>query len=401
MKYKVVSLAIAILLIATPIGVYAQQKSYIVVETPNTTEPTTVITGQPFEQTYVVRFIDLTDSGEQIIIQEDFLNNLKTIGDFEILKFRIDKETKQGEFLEHIWYLRFTLNIVNPKKGAYIIPSLKIPWKHKKAGQEANDPTIPINYEFGTDEVHINYVTTIPEKAPYLTIRDEFCFGDFKTREWFWWAAAWLLRAISLLLVLITIMVLIRSRRKIGTKSYEPEDRERDNQMQVGEKVKSFSRLTAWFYLRASIRHLKNCRTDMNDQVGSNCRKVEEEVVLAIKSYLRAKIPRLNVGSTPLAMAEYISKNISPFSTQRNALLQMAQKADLYQTDIEKGKERDPRTEAQDLCAILKQLRWHRRALLFFRHSFARIKNRLMRVRLVIWLANKINKRRHNAERGE
>ncbi len=384
MKYKAISSAIAILLIATPI--FAQQKSYIVVETPRTAEPTTVITGQPFTQTYVVRFIDLTDSGEEIIVQEKLLNNLKTLGDFEVLGFYIDKQTKQGEFLEHIWYLHYTLNIVNPEKKAYVIPPIGVQWKHKKAGQEESDPTILVNSDFKTEEVHINYVMTIPEGDSYLEIRDEIDFGNFEKQAWAWRAVSWFLRVAPLVFFLVALAVLRRSSHKES----KTKDEDTADDIQVSENVKSPSRLRVWFNLRMSIRHLENCRTNSSGQV-SDYLKAEMEVVTAIKDFLRIKIPQLSVGCTPLNMVEYISTSVNRYSTKKEALFQLAQRAVAYQADIEKGKDdyfRNSLLEARELRYILGQLRLHCRVILFTRYSFLKAKNRLTKT----WLARKFRK---------
>ena len=385
MRYKAVSLAIIVLLISTP--TYAQQKkSYIVVETPRTTESTAVITGQPLAQIYVVRFIDLTDSGEKIIVQEEFLYDLKVLGDFEVLDFYIDKQTKRREFLEHIWYLHFTLRIVNPKKGAYVIPSIEIPWKHKKAGQKENDPSILTNYDFKTDEVHINYVTTIPEKESYLEIRDEINFGNFENQAWIWRIVTWFLRAVPVMLLLIVLLALKRSSRK------EPkiDDMGIADRAGIGEKTRDRSRFGAWLNLRASIRRLKSCQTGSPGQI-SDCLKAEGEIVSAIKDYLRIQIPQLSVGSTPLTIAEHISKNIDQYSTKKDALLQLARKAVVYQADVEKSKDsyfRNPLAEVKELRLILSQLRLYRRAAPFTQNSFFKARSRLKET----WLTEVLHK---------
>lgn len=374
MKYKAVSLAIAVFLTATPI--YAQQKSYIVVETPRTTEPTTVITGQPFTQTYVVRFIDLTDSGEQIIVQEESLKSHKILGEFEVLGFYIDKQTKQGEFLEHIWYLHYTLNIVNPKKTEYVIPPLEVPWKHKKAGQEENDPSILVNSDFKTEEVHVNYVTTIPKKDPRLELRDEINLGNFEKQAWVWWVVSWFLRVVLPAFLLAALVVWRRSSRKES----KIQDIETDKGVLIGEKTKSPSMLRVWLNLRMSIRRLENCQADL---------RVKTEIISAIKNYLRTKIPHLSVGSTPLSMVEHISKNVSQYSTEKDALLQLARKAALYQADVEKGKDGyfvSPLAEAKELRRILGRLKLHRRVTLLVRHGFLKARNRLAET----WLAEKL-----------
>jgi len=384
-RYKAISLAITILLIATP-AIYAQENSYIVVETPQSTEPTTVITGQPFTQTYEVRFIDLIDYREEIIVVEEDLFAIKKIGDFDVLGFYIDKQIKQEIFLEHIWYLNFTFYIVNPKKGAYVVPPIEIPWKHKKAGQERDDPSILTNYEFKTEEVHVNYVTTIPEDDPYLEVRDGMNFGNFENRAWIWWTVAWSLRVLSIVLLLVVFVAW--KQKQSSRKEHKAENKEVFDEIQVGEKIRIRSRFMAWFNLRMSIRRLAKCQV-------SGSRKAKEEVVSAMRDYLRVQIPQLSAGATPLSMMEYISENLKPFSAKRDSLLKLAQKTAKYQTDIERDKKPRPGNslaEAWGLRMALGQSRPHRRAISFLRNSFSGAKNQFARMWPVTWLAEKLNK---------
>ncbi|MBI2058050.1 MAG: hypothetical protein HYT63_03690 [Candidatus Yanofskybacteria bacterium] len=369
MRYKAVSLAVAILLIATP--VYSQEKSYIVVETPRTAEPTVVITGQPFVQTYVIRFIDLTDSGESIIVLEEALD-LKALGEFEVLAFFVDKQTKQRDFLEHIWRLRYTLRIINPKKGPYAIPPISVPWKHKKAGQEKNDPAIQVNYDFKTDEVHINYVTTIPEKEISLEVREEVNFGNFDKHAWTWRGISWFLLIIPLGVWLI---VFVRAKRSQSKDSQaESSDVFDQEQVLIGVKPKNLSNLKTWLNLRLAIRYLKNCQTNGSGQL-NECLGAEAEVVSAIRDFLMARIPGLNIGSTPLNMTEYIRKNSGKFPVTGDVLLQLAQQAVLLQSDLEKNGDKYsgvPSVKAEAVSGILAGLRFHRIAGSFVRHKFSR-----------------------------
>ncbi|HEY4484352.1 MAG TPA: hypothetical protein VI978_01375 [Candidatus Paceibacterota bacterium] len=371
MRYKVVSLAIAILLIATP--AYSQEKSYIVVETPRTAEPTTVITGQPLIQTYIIRFIDLTDSGEKIIVLEEALN-LKALGEFEVLSLSVEKQTKQREFLEHIWHVRYVLRIVSPKKGAYIIPPISVPWKHKKAGQEENDPTIQLNYDFKTDEVNINYVTTIPEKESSLEIREQIDFGNFDAHVWLWKAASWFLFVMPFV-TLLTFFV--RSKRSKNRNNEEGAGESSDhNQTRVSVKAKKLTKIKTWLDLRRRLKYLKNCQTEGSGQI-NECLKAEAEVVLAVRNFLMARVSGLSIGSTPLNIVEHITKNIKELSVAGGTLLQLAQKSVELQNDIERdgGKYSDvPSAKAEAVGTILADLRFYRVAGLFVRHKFDRIR---------------------------
>ena len=371
MKYVAISLAIAVLLVSTP--VYSQEKSYVVVETPRTTEPTTVITGELFVQTYVIRFIDLTGLGEKIIVQEDVLK-LKALGSFEVVDFSIDKQTKQREFLEHIWRLRYTLRIINPKKGAYTIPSIVVPWKHKKAGQEENDPAIPFNYDFKTDEVHVTYVSTIPEKETGLEIRDEINFGNFEKQIWVWKIFSWLLIFVPAGFWLV-FFARGRSSRKLSEKLDESEADDKNAVVEVvaNGRKKELSKFRTWFNLRRSIRHLRDCRRGI-DESGQNL-KVKLEIIKAIKYFLMARVRYLKIGDTPVETKISIFEKMGKNSTKRMPFFKLAQKAYWYQTEIEKGDgnfARDPKDEAEDISGIVSRLRWYNRFVVFFWSRFFR-----------------------------
>ena len=201
--------------------------------------------------------------------------------------------------------------------------------------------------------------------------------GTFKDQVWFWRAAAWFLRIAPLVFLLIVFAALRRFSRKESKTEYT----ETDSKIEVGEAIKNHSTLRVWLGLHKSIRRFEHCQTNSSGQI-SDCLKAEAEIVSAIKDYLRIKALRLSVGNTPLSMAEHISENIDQYSTKKDALLQLARKAVVYQADIEKGKDgyfRSPLVEAKELRLILGQLRLYRRAIPLIRNSFLKAGNRFRR----------------------
>ncbi|MEK7117421.1 MAG: hypothetical protein AAB857_04385 [Patescibacteria group bacterium] len=347
MKYKAISSAIAVLLISTP--VFAQKSVPILTQTLRTTNPTTVITGQSLRQTYVVRFIDLSHLGEKIIVQKDALDQ-KSLGDFEVLNFKIDYETKQGQFLEHYWYVNYILRIINPKKGPKVIPSFVVPWKHKKSGQQENDPGIQTNYDLKTEEVHLNYASTIPEKDPYLAIRDQIDFGAFRMHGLILKSVSWFLAVVPSGLWLVFF---IRRLKSSDMRSREEETKVTRADESINEVVQ-ISKRRALRNLCRGIRKLQKAKeTEVNTCVHG--------VLIILKDFLRAKTG-LSVGTTPLEMVTHISSN-KKFGSFQKPLLALAEKAREYQNYLESGSVLiiDANSETKKLQKLLCNLRWYNR----------------------------------------
>ncbi len=348
MRYKFLLLSVALLLTATP--VLAQKASPIIVETPRNAVPTAVITGQTFKQTYVVRFIDLTHLGEEIIVQKEILEQ-KFIGEFEVMDFKINYDTKQGEFLEHRWELQYVLRIINPRKGPKIIPGFVVPWKHKKSGQQENDPSIQYNYDLKTDDVHVNYVSTIPEKDTYLGIRDHLDFGSFKLDRFIFLFASWFLAVFPLGLWFIFLTNKFRTSGKVNR---EEDVKISDFPETVPSGVVMVSKGKAIKNLRKSIRKLKRSR-------GADVELAVIEVLTAVKDFIRAKAG-FNIGATPSEMVKAISdnKNLKSFQAP---LLALAERASFYQVCFEGNRKPvvDPIGEVRELTELVGNLRWYKR----------------------------------------
>lgn len=354
MRYKAVSSAIAILLIATP--VFAQESVPILTQTLRTTTPTTVITGQTLKQTYLIRFIDFSHKGEEIIIKKEDLD-LKSIGDFEVLSFTIDYETKQGQFLEHWWYLNYTLRIINPEKGPKKMISFVVPWKLKKTGQQENDPSIQINYDLKTEEVYLNYASTIPEKDPNLTIRDQMDFGTFRVSSLVLKYTSWFLAVVPLGLWLVFLILRFKSS---GARSREEEAKINQSMDEpVVNDIPQISKRKALRNLRRGLRRLDKTK----EAEFSNC--MLRVILPSLKDFLRARIG-LSIGTTPMEIVTAISGNKKLGSFQK-PLLALAEKAVAYQDYLESGSEpafdtvNDMYLEVEELHKLLSNLRWHNR----------------------------------------
>lgn len=326
MRYKIAGL-ILVLLIATP--VYSQEKSYIVVETPNTTEPTVVKTGEVFTQEYIVRFIDLTELGEEVVIQEDGLNS-GVLGSFDVLGFHINKGTDNTkEYLEHIWHLTYTLRLVSSKKGTYKIPAITIPWVLKQIGQDVADPSLKVNTDFKTQEVFVSYVTTITAD-PYLDIRDGFNFGSFNRTAWIYRGASWLF-------VLIPFMWLaVLARRQYASDPAQQHEMVKidTNADTAIEPVNATSGKKALRNLRRSVKKLENFGESRN---GNDVLREVREVTSSAMIFLRAEVPESNPGTTPSDMVILLSADSYKKSYRSRVLLKLALDIKIYQSMLERG----------------------------------------------------------------
>jgi len=365
MRYKVISSAIAVLLIATP--VFAQKSVPILTQTLRTTKPTTVITGQTLKQTYAIKFIDLTHKNEEIIIKKEDLD-MKTLGDFEVVDFEIEYESKQAQFLEHYWYVNYTLRIINPQKGPKVIPSFVVPWKLKKFGQQDDDPNVQYDYDMKTKEVHLNYVSTIPQKDPYLAIRDQMDFGTFKMNALVLNIASWSLAIVPSGLWLAFFIWRFRS------SSSHPKE-EKAKIVQTDEpvsKVVKISKRKTNRQLKKAIRRLTRMGTSKNID---SALKIMPELYLALMGFLRNKVQQSTVGTTGTEMSALIEKLRD--GANKQALVKLAERATYYQCCLEEGKLSDywpvnPFEDAKLLKKSLKALSWHMSIINYLASVFRR-----------------------------
>lgn len=354
MRYKVISLAIAVLLMATP--VFAQKSVPILTQTLKTTNPTTVITGQTLKQTYFVRFIDLTHKGEEIIIKKEDLD-LKTLGEFEVLNLQIDYDVKQEKFLEHRWYLNYTLRIINPQKGPKIISSFVVPWKLKKIGQQDDDLSVQYDYDLKTEEVHLNYVTTIPAKDPHLAIMDQMDFGTFGISGWVLKYVSWFLAIVPMSVWLVLFVWRLRSS---GARSHEEENlKAEESDSSIKTKGAKVSLWKARRQLRKAITRLNNMGTGRSSDSAS---RVMPELYGALMDFLRIKVPYSTIGTTGTEMLLLVEKMKN--GSGKKALSELAEKAAYYQNCIEKETPsnywpNNPIDDVKILRKSLKKFSWY------------------------------------------
>lgn len=353
MRYKLL-LFVALLLLATPLR--AQEISALIVETLKTTTPTVVKTGEPFEQTYKIRFLDLTEWGEEVVIREESLN-LSMLGDFEVLNFDSAERRveERGGAKEHIWFLKYTLRIVHPEKKGYKIPSLTIPWVLKKIGQQDNDPSLMLRTNIRTDEVHVSYVTTIT-LDPFLNIRDRIDFGDYHRGAA---VLRWISRgltAAALFLVWMVISLLLKRPKNMEERADADAD-----QAAISYTVSPRLSLQA---VRRNLRQVVRRMKKANAQTPAEVRlEIAKAALAALKSFLKVNLPRAKIGSTPLDLLYYVEHEVKSRS-KRIAYLALAKTVVAYQADVDGNQmvmTAQPALEAKRLRGLLRGLRWYGR----------------------------------------
>ena len=362
MRYKAISLALAVLLIGTP--TLAQEVSPIIVETLRTANPTTVITGQPFTQTFVVKFIDLADEGEEIVVQEGGLKP-GILDKFEVLKLDVAKLTPPPkQYQEYWWYLTYTLRLINSEKGPYVIKPIVIPWIKKRVGQNITDPSLEVNIEFKTNEVHINYVTTIPEKETYLDILDEINFGSFSQKAFNLRIASWLFGIVPPLAFVVWLTWNRKFIRVVKESDYQAEVLEADN---AGlSMLKVVSRKKALRDLKRQVRDFYKLNPDSCKE--DDLFDLENDIGESLNNFLRIELS-LSVGATPLEMAAYVEKNLKD-GRSRKLLASLTETAVFYQQDVERGKissSVDFVAKTINLKQTLRNMHWYSRIVDFVR----------------------------------
>lgn len=370
MRYKL-SGCLLILLIATPVCVYGQEPSLVVVEALQPT-PTTVKTGEVFVQLYRLRYLDLASEGLELTIDEDNLN-LKMLGDFEVVSFCIDKGELNGpcagfgggsvqkDFLERIWYLKYRLRIISPEKGTKKIPPLTIFWKEKGVGQtesEAKPKSIQTE-----KEIFVNYLTTATED-PHIDVRDSSDFGSFSQTAFIYKMLFWFCIAVVPVLWFVLLVIYLRSPVLESKASPAGLLATEDISNEIGS-YKAISKRQAFLVLKLKIKKLSDLATgDVKNFDGS---KIRPELTEALMDFLRAWLPQLTIGVTPAETDDFVKENISGTSNGP-ALWELAKKAARYQSDLEKGVDSkywhmDPFLDVFFLRKTLNQFRWHRRLI--------------------------------------
>lgn len=300
---KHTSFLLLIFLVMFPSGIDAQTVSPVVVETLDAT-PTLVHTGKYFTLTYRIRYLDLSDIGEKIIIHDDKIRGgfLSLPAEVDIVGFDADREEVSGK--ETSKYLVFTLRVVAKKKGTVKLPKAKLEWSIQRAGQseEKAENQKPIEAD---REVYINYVTTITQD-PYLDLRDRPIFGGGIPSFYFWLTSRVLSPLAALVLVVLPVVYWLRGKPRVEPGS-EPAKPESEAEIDSPEAKLAFGGTYRRFF-----RELKKIGRDYSPFEGVRGDKekmleLERKLYVLVHDLLSSRVAGIDFGDTPAVISEKIA----------------------------------------------------------------------------------------------
>ena len=200
MRRAAIGVAILLLLARSGVG---QEPPPLTVETLKPV-PTVVKSGEPFLQVYRVRFPDLIGEGRELMVLEDrMVPENVTVNPFEAISVNVAKR-RVGD--EHIWDFAYTLRLVDPAKGTYLVPSISFFWLLRDLGATIEDSEVRL---VNTDEMFVSYVTTVTEDL-VIDIRDAVELGSFTTRATVLKVIAWTVAPLPLVVWLVMLVKLMR-----------------------------------------------------------------------------------------------------------------------------------------------------------------------------------------------
>ncbi|HUZ92801.1 MAG TPA: hypothetical protein VNG29_02260 [Candidatus Paceibacterota bacterium] len=136
--------------------------------------PTVVKTAEPFTITYRVRYLDLANTGKEIVVLRNQMSDA-AFAPFEVVKIDASDKRKNGG--EYEWNFKYTLRIIGLKKGDLRVPKIPFYWAIRTVGSNPSDAANADVKTFETEAVPIMYVTTLTKKTP-LYVRDAMQFGN-------------------------------------------------------------------------------------------------------------------------------------------------------------------------------------------------------------------------------
>ena len=315
-------------------------------------EPTVVKTGDLIIQRYRVRFPDLIDEGQEIIILEDRMSpETLPVHPFEGVSLSIDKSRVDDE---HIWVFNYGFRLVDPNKMTYLLPNFSFYYLVRDLGEDIEDAEVQ---QVDGGQGLVRYVTTVTDE-PILAIRDNIELGSFAARATFFRTLAW---TVAPLPMVVWLVMLLRSARTPPPISIEK-----------AEEAEELARIEAqirippsiWEARRAVRRQLKTLEDMAPSANGETLTGVELGLVISLRDYLLAELPDLNTGDT----ARDIHRRVERLADgpRKDALHALASRMVAYQRGLEYSEPEpieNPANEARSLEEALSRLRPHVRLL--------------------------------------
>ena len=315
-------------------------------------EPTVVKTGDLIIQRYRVRFPDLIDEGQEIIMLEDRMApETLPVHPFEGVSLSIDKSRVDDE---HIWVFTYGFRLVDPSKMTYLLPNFSFYYLVRDLGETIEDAEVQ---QVDGGQGLVRYVTTITDE-PSLAIRDTIELGSFAGRSAFFRTLAWTVAPLPMVVWLVMLLRLARTPKAISIeKAEEAEELARiEAQIPIPPSI--------WEARRSVRRQLKTLHDMPPSANGEALAEVERALVISFRDYLQAELPDLHTGDTALDIQHYVEGLAD--GSRKDALHTLTARMVAYQRGLEYGDPapiESPGDEARSLHEALSRLRPHRRLL--------------------------------------
>ncbi len=315
-------------------------------------EPTVVKTGDLILQRYRVRFLDLIDEGQEIIILEDRMApETLPVHPFEGVSLSIDRSRVDDE---HIWVFTYGFRLVDPSKMTYILPNFSFYYLVRDLGEDIEDAEVQ---QVDGGQGLVRYVTTITDE-PILAIRDTIELGSFAGRSAFFRTLAWTVAPLPLFVWLVMLVRLARTPTPVSLEKAEEAEELARIEAQIPIP------LSIWEARRNVRRQLKTLEDMPPSANGETLADVQRGLVLSFRDYLQAQLPDLYTGDT----ARDIHRHVEGLADgpRRDALHTLTSRMVAYQRGLEYGEPapiESPGDEARSLETALSRLRPHMRVL--------------------------------------
>ena len=181
-------------------------------------EPTVVKTGDLSTQRYRVRFPDLIDDGQEIIVLEDRVApETLPVHPFEGVSLTVEKTRVEDE---HIWDFIYGFRLVDPNKMTYVLPNFSFYYLVRDLGEDIEDAEVQ---QVDGGQGLVRYVTSVTDE-PLLDIRDTIALGSFANQATFFRPMAWTVAPLPLVLWLVMLVRLARKPKGLSVEKQQEED---------------------------------------------------------------------------------------------------------------------------------------------------------------------------------
>ena len=315
-------------------------------------EPTVVKTGDLITQRYRVRFPDLIDEGQEILLLEDRMApETLPVHPFEGVSLAIDKSRVDDE---HIWVFTYGFRLVDPNKMTYVLPNFSFYYLIRDLGEDIEDAEVQ---QVDGGQGLVRYVTTVTDE-PILAIRDTIELGSFAGRATFFRTLTWTVAPLPLLVWLVMLLRLARKPTAISLEKAEEEEELARIEAQIPIPP------SIWEARRNVRRQLKALHDMPPSANGKALSEFERAMVLSFRDYLQAELPALHTGDTALDIQRHVERLAD--GPRKDALQTLASRMVVYQRGLERDEPapiESPGDEARSLEEALSRLRPHVRLL--------------------------------------